>query len=74
MPYDPYLYFNQEELSLAVRLYTHGWDVYSMRQVLIYHLYVVSPETKIRPLHWEDNKKWTEMQDRARKLEVPAAP
>ena len=67
IPYDPYLYFNQEELSLAVRLYTHGWDVYHMRQVLIYHLYVTGPETKTRALHWEDNTKWTEMQQRARK-------
>lgn len=67
VPYDPYLYFNQEELSLAVRLFTHGWDVYSMRQVLIYHLYITDPATKKRPLHWEDNKKWGEMQLTARK-------
>src|SRR5690606_27523601 len=26
VPYDPYLYFDQEEISYALRLYTHGWD------------------------------------------------
>jgi hypothetical protein len=28
IPYDPYLYFNEEEQNLALRLYTHGWDIY----------------------------------------------
>jgi hypothetical protein len=67
VPYDPYLYFNQEELSLAARLYTHGWDVYSMRQVLVYHLYVTDTAQNKRPLHWQENAKWAQMQERARK-------
>jgi hypothetical protein len=67
VPYDPYLYFNQEELSLAARLFTHGWDVHSMRQVLVYHQYIIDPAKKKRRLHWEDNVDWSSLQDIARK-------
>jgi predicted 2-oxoglutarate/Fe(II)-dependent dioxygenase YbiX len=66
VPYDPYLYFNQEEISLAARFFTHGFDVYSPREVLVYHYYNPAPDKKKRPLHWDDNKNWTELQDRAR--------
>jgi hypothetical protein len=55
VPYDPYLYFDQEELSLAVRLFTHGFDVYSPRAVVAYHFYV---DQSTRPTHWADNPEW----------------
>lgn len=68
VPYDPYLYFNQEELSLAARFYTHGFDVYSPKDVLIYHYYHSSdPARRARRLHWEDVTDWVVMQERARK-------
>ena len=67
VPYDPYLYFNQEEVSLAARFYTWGWDVYSSKQQLLYHYYnTVKSEVKKRPLHWQDNSKWTQMQAKSR--------
>ncbi len=58
VPYDPHLYFIGEEISLAVRLWTHGWDVYSPNDVLIYHFYG-PPEQ--RPRHWTDNSQWGEL-------------
>lgn len=62
VPYDPLMYFNQEEITLAARFYTHGWDVYHPHRVLIFHFYR-SPEDKqiASPLHWEDHKDWSVM-------------
>lgn len=55
VPYDPFLYFNQEEITYAIRLYTHGWDVFSARRQFIYHYYNESYQSQ-RPLHWNDIK------------------
>ena len=63
VPYDPYMYFNQEEISYAVRLFTHDWDIYHPTKTLLYHYYK-SPNdsSSVTPLHWEDNKDWGAMQ------------
>lgn len=39
VPPDPDLYFEGEEPNLAVRLWTHGYDLFSPRETLIYHYY-----------------------------------
>lgn len=39
VPSDPELYFEGEEPNLAVRLWTHGYDLFSPRETLIYHYY-----------------------------------
>jgi len=39
VPYDPYLYFWGEEITMAVRLWTHGWDLFSPSYNLIWHQY-----------------------------------
>ncbi|MEM8819915.1 MAG: GlcNAc-transferase family protein [Pseudomonadota bacterium] len=39
VPSDPAIYFLGEEPNLAVRLYTHGFDLFSPRKTLIYHYY-----------------------------------
>jgi hypothetical protein len=57
VPYDPYLYFEQEEATYSARLYTHGWDVFSPTRVFLYHQY--NDGGKIaRPLHWSDTERW----------------
>lgn len=56
VPYDPYLYFDQEEITYAVRLYTHGWDLFSARRQMLYHYYNTGKES-VRPLHWNDLRK-----------------
>ncbi|KAL3895702.1 MAG: hypothetical protein SGARI_007371 [Bacillariaceae sp.] len=42
VPYDamglPHLFFG-EELSMAVRLYTHGYDLYAPSETVVYHLW-----------------------------------
>lgn len=60
VPYDPYMYFNQEEMSYSIRLWTHGWDVYHPSKVLLYHYY--APPN--RSTHWQDNPDWIKFQTR----------
>ena len=53
-PYDPYLYFHGEEQALAARLFTHGWDIFHMSGLPIFHLYrTLGAEAHERPLHWD---------------------
>ncbi len=67
VPYDPYMYFNQEELSLAARFYTHGYDIFSPKDILLYHYYHDPNAPRKRPLHWDDSTDWVTLQDNARK-------
>jgi len=53
VPYDPYFAFDQEEIMYALRLFTHGWDVYSPRKQFLYHYYNDGNDPS-RPSHWVD--------------------
>jgi len=58
---DPWMYTNQDEITYAMRLFTHGWNVYCPSQVLVYHHYYdATATTATRPLHWQDCKEWSE--------------
>jgi hypothetical protein len=69
VPYDPYMYAGQEDISLSARLFTHGFDVYSLKNVLLYHYYrnPKKPDMPHAPRHQDDNPDWLRMQERARK-------
>lgn len=54
-PYDPYIYFQGEEITLACRLWTHGWDLFTPNKHVIYHDYTNRPN-RIR--HWKDDRDW----------------
>lgn len=57
IPYDPLLYFQGEEISLAVRAWTHGWDIYHPNQIACYHEY-----TRLgKPRHWDDHHQWWQL-------------
>ncbi len=56
VPYDPYIYFSGEEIALALRLWTHGWDIYNPKGVIAYHNY---QQDTPRKRHWEDQTEWT---------------
>ncbi|HMA48318.1 MAG TPA: GlcNAc-transferase family protein, partial [Magnetospirillaceae bacterium] len=62
VPYDPYLYFQGEEITLAARLYTHGWDIFVPSDVLAYHDYNNRPD---RPKHWTDRRDWPTLNKRS---------
>ncbi len=75
LPYDPHLYFHGEEQTLAARAFTHGWDIFHVSGLPIYHLYNLGEATKLRPLHWseehdkERQQRWWE-RDKAAKARV----
>lgn len=54
VPYDPNLYFHGEESSLAVRAYTHGYDLFHLPKPLVWHHYT----REGRKRHWDDDSKW----------------
>jgi Glycosyltransferase (GlcNAc) len=57
VPYDPELYFHGEEISLAVRSYTHGYDLFHPHKILMWHQYTRAGQKK----HWDDSKNWDEL-------------
>jgi len=63
VPYDPYIYFTGEEITLAARLWTNGWDIFAPNRVTVYHEYSERPNKR---RHWHDHKLWTTMSDRAK--------
>jgi hypothetical protein len=51
---DPDLYFDGEEISYAVRAYTHGYDIYHCHHPIVYHYYTRKSDRK----HWDDHGDW----------------
>ena len=72
-PYDPWFYFHGEEQALALRLYTHGWDIFHVPALPVYHLYN-TPDSgaPARPMHWDAShdaqraRTWWELEQRSR--------
>jgi hypothetical protein len=66
--HDPDYYFHGEEISIAVRAYTHGYDLFHPHRVVAWHEYT----RKGRSKHWDDVPKWVDYNnkchDRNRKL------
>jgi hypothetical protein len=54
VPHDPNYYFHGEEISIAVRAFTHGYDIYHPHKVLVWHEYTRKGRTK----QWDDDKEW----------------
>ncbi len=52
--HDPEYYFHGEEISIAVRAYTHGYDLFHPHRVVIWHEYTRKGRTK----QWDDDKEW----------------
>ena len=51
VPHDPDYYFHGEEISIAVRAFTHGYDLFHPHKVLCWHEYTREGRDK----HWEDH-------------------
>ena len=51
VPYDPLMYFDGEEDSLAMRSYTNGYDMFYPTVHIAFHLYERKNSTK----HWHDH-------------------
>jgi len=52
--HNPEYYFHGEEISIAVRAFTHGYDLFHPHKVLIWHEYT----RKGRVKQWDDDKDW----------------
>jgi hypothetical protein len=52
--HDPEFYFHGEEISITVRAYTYGYDLFHPHKVLIWHEYTRKGRTK----QWDDDKDW----------------
>ena len=52
--HDPEFYFHGEEISITVRAYTHGYDLFHPHKVVIWHEYTRKGRTK----QWDDDKEW----------------
>jgi hypothetical protein len=52
--HDPNYYFHGEEISIAVRAFTHGYDLFHPHKPVIWHEYT----RKGRVKHWDDDKAW----------------
>lgn len=63
VPYDPNLYFHGEEISLAVRAYTHGYDLFIPNEIICWHEYT----RKGRVRHWDENDDWEEINKKSLK-------
>lgn len=63
VPYDPYLYFLGEEITYALRLYTHGYNIYHPSIPFMWHYYNVG---NVRPTHWQDKTDWFTLESRSR--------
>jgi hypothetical protein len=63
VPYDPQLYFYGEEISMALRLWSHGFNAYNPDRLLIFHLYKASGGGSVT--HWADHADWSERNQRS---------
>jgi hypothetical protein len=54
--HDPYYYFHGEEINIAVRAFTYGYDIFYPNKVICWHEYT----RKGRSKQWDDDKKWAE--------------
>jgi glycosyltransferase involved in cell wall biosynthesis len=52
--HNPEYYFHGEEISIAVRAYTHGYDLFHPHKPVIWHEYTRKGRTK----QWDDDKDW----------------
>jgi hypothetical protein len=54
VPYDPYAHFGTEEISYAIRLFTHGWNVYSPCKRVVWHQFQRNNTIKRREIEGKD--------------------
>jgi len=60
VPHDPEYYFHGEEISIAVRAYTWGYDLFHPHRMVVWHEYTRKGRTK----QWDDDPKWSLRNDR----------
>ena len=59
VPHDPEYYFHGEEISIAVRAYTWGYDLFHPHKVVAWHEYTRKGRTK----QWDDDPEWGKLNE-----------
>lgn len=54
VPHDPQLFFHGEEVSIAARAYTWGYESFAPHVLVAFHEYTRQGRTKV----WDDDKMW----------------
>jgi hypothetical protein len=54
--HDPLLYFHGEEITIAVRAFTHGYDLFHPHKLIVWHEYTRDYRRK----HWDDHTDGTD--------------
>jgi hypothetical protein len=52
--HNPKFYFHGEEISITVRAFTHGYDLFHPHRVVVWHEYTRNQRVK----QWDDDKTW----------------
>lgn len=64
VPHDPNFYFHGEEITITVRAYTHGYDIFHPHKIIAWHEYTRKGRTK----HWDESPNWTSMNTSTHKM------
>jgi hypothetical protein len=65
--FDPAIYFFADEVAIALRAYTSGYDLFAPHRILGWHLY----DRATRVPHWSDHARWRDQNDAScRRLRV----
>lgn len=59
VPHDPEYYFHGEEISVGVRSFTWGYDLFHLHRTIIWHFYTRRGAKK----QWDDDKDWPKRND-----------
>lgn len=59
IPFDPSIYFFADEIAIALRAYTAGYELFHPHRVLGWHLY----NRATRVTHWADRPDWRRQQE-----------
>jgi glycosyltransferase involved in cell wall biosynthesis len=59
--HNPEYYFHGEEISIAARAYTHGYDLFHPHKIVVWHEYTRKGRTK----QWDDDKEWGQRNSRS---------
>ena len=63
VPHDPELYFTGEEMSITVRAFTHGYNLFHPHILVAWHEYT----RKNRVKQWDDDKEWWKKDEHSKK-------
>jgi len=66
VPYDPELYFYGEEITLAARAFTQGYDLFHPGVHILWH----QEPRRVTPLHWDDHVPGGEVAISARERDI----